>query len=108
MSGQDGSRPGGGGRERDWVEIVAALLLALAAAPPASGSRRPARPAWPRPRPRSTWRRSLQWVNADTTNDKALAGCYRRRFRPEFRPAFSLLFVGAVAWIVTFPVSVSI
>jgi hypothetical protein len=66
------------------VEIVATLLLGLAAA-----------------QTQVDVATFVQWVNADTTNDKALADFYRRRFQPEFRPAFS-------AWIVTFPVSVSI
>ncbi len=30
----------------------------------------------------------IQWVNAETAGNRKLAGFYRRRFRPEFRPAF--------------------
>jgi hypothetical protein len=38
----------------------------------------------------------IQWVNARQTGDTELATFYRRRFRPEFRPAFA-------AWIATRP-----
>jgi hypothetical protein len=38
----------------------------------------------------------IQWVNAQSAGNQKLAGFYRRRFRPEFRPAFD-------AWIATRP-----
>jgi hypothetical protein len=38
----------------------------------------------------------IQWVNAESAGNQKLAGFYRRRFRPEFRPAFD-------AWIATRP-----
>jgi hypothetical protein len=38
----------------------------------------------------------IQWVNATARGDEKLAAFYRRRFRPEFRPAFA-------AWLATRP-----
>ena len=38
----------------------------------------------------------IQWVDADVKNDEKLARFYRKRFRPEFPPAFA-------AWIATKP-----
>jgi hypothetical protein len=38
----------------------------------------------------------IQWVNARAAGDTELATFYRRRFRPEFRPAFA-------AWLATRP-----
>ena len=38
----------------------------------------------------------IQWVNARAAGDEELATFYRRRFRPEFRPAFA-------AWLATRP-----
>jgi hypothetical protein len=38
----------------------------------------------------------IQWVNAQTAGNRKLAAFYRRRFRPEFRPAFD-------AWLATRP-----
>jgi len=38
----------------------------------------------------------VQWVNAQVAGNRELAGFYRERFRPEFRPAFA-------AWIATRP-----
>ena len=40
----------------------------------------------------------VQWLNATQTGDKALAGFYVRRFRPEFLPAFR-------AWLATRPLT---
>ena len=38
----------------------------------------------------------IQWVNANVRGERKLAEFYRRRFRPEFRPAFA-------AWLATKP-----
>jgi hypothetical protein len=38
----------------------------------------------------------VQWINADVAGDHELARFYRRRFRPEFEPAFT-------AWLATSP-----
>jgi hypothetical protein len=38
----------------------------------------------------------IQWVNADVAGDQRLARFYRKRFRPEFKPAFA-------AWLATDP-----
>src|SRR3954453_2175486 len=38
----------------------------------------------------------VQWVNADVAGDQKLARFYRKRFRPEFKPAFA-------AWLATDP-----
>src|SRR4051794_27176252 len=38
----------------------------------------------------------MQWVNADVAGDEKLARFYRKRFRPEFKPAFA-------AWLATDP-----
>jgi len=40
----------------------------------------------------------IQWVNATAAGNRKLAAFYRRRFRPEFRPAFA-------AWLATRPLS---
>jgi hypothetical protein len=38
----------------------------------------------------------VQWIDADLTGNDELASFYRRRFRPEFQPAFD-------AWVATSP-----
>ena len=38
----------------------------------------------------------IQWVDANATGDRKLAAFYRKRFRPEFKPAFA-------AWLETNP-----
>jgi hypothetical protein len=38
----------------------------------------------------------IQWIDAHATRDTALEDFYRKRFRPEFKPAFN-------AWIATRP-----
>ena len=105
--------------ERDWVEIVATVLLVgrggghrveqLPGGPVErragqdgepgerdAASRRRARRAWPRPRPRSTWRRSSSgWTPARTTTSSC-KDFYEERFRDEFKPAFE-------AWLATDP-----
>jgi hypothetical protein len=103
---------------RDWVEIVATLLLALAAVATAWSSYQASR--WNGEQAKASGRTNgiriqaaraaglaeaqtqidvatfVQWVNAERSKDEALADFYRDRFRKEFRPAF-------VAWEATRP-----
>ena len=103
---------------RDWVEIVATLLLALAAVATAWSSYQASR--WNGEQAKAASRTNgiriqaaraaglaaaqtqvdvatfVQWVNADRSKDEALADFYRDRFRKEFRPAFA-------AWEATRP-----
>lgn len=105
--------------KRDWVEIVATLLLALAAVATAWSSYQASR--WNGEQAKASGRTNgiriqaaraaglaaaetqvdvatfVQWVNADRSKDEALADFYRDRFRKEFRPAFA-------AWEATRPV----
>jgi hypothetical protein len=107
-----------GAPKRDWVEIVATLLLALAAVATAWSSYQATR--WNGEQAKAAGRTNgiriqaaraaslaeaetqvdvatfVQWVNADTSKDTALADFYRNRFRREFRPAFA-------AWKATRP-----
>jgi hypothetical protein len=118
MSDQPGNGPASGAPQRDWAEIVATLLLALAAVATAWSSYQASR--WNGEQAKAAGRTTgiriqaaraaglaaaqtqvdvatfVQWVNADTSNDKALADFYRNRFRQEFRPAFT-------AWMATRP-----
>jgi hypothetical protein len=118
MSDQAGNGRASGAPKRDWVEIVATLLLALAAVATAWSSYQATR--WNGEQAKASGRTNgiriqaaraaglaeaqtqvdvatfVQWVNADTSNDKALADFYRNRFRQEFRPAFA-------AWKATRP-----
>jgi hypothetical protein len=104
---------------RDWVEIVATLLLALAAVATAWSSYQASR--WNGEQAKASSRTNgiriqaaraaglaagqtqvdvatfVQWVNAERGKDEALADFYRDRFRKEFRPAFA-------AWEATRPV----
>ena len=104
---------------RDWVEIVATLLLALAAVATAWSSYQASR--WNGEQAKASGRTNgiriqaaraaglaeaqtqidvatfVQWVNAERSKDEALADFYRDRFRKEFRPAFA-------AWEATRPV----
>ena len=103
---------------RDWVEIVATLLLALAAVATAWSSYQASR--WNGEQAKASGRTNgiriqaaraaglaeaqtqidvatfVQWVNAERSGDEALADFYRDRFRKEFRPAFA-------AWEATRP-----
>jgi hypothetical protein len=103
---------------RDWVEIVATVLLALAAVATAWSSYQANR--WNGEQTKSAGRVNavrieaaraqglaqgqtqvdvatfVQWVNATAGDDIELATFYRDRFRPEFRPAFD-------AWQATDP-----
>jgi len=105
---------------RDWVEIVATVLLAVAAVATAWSSYQANR--WNGETTKATGRvnalridaaRSqglaegqtqvdigmfFQWVNATATDDTELADFYSDRFRPEFRPAFD-------AWLATEPLT---
>ena len=104
---------------RDWVEIVATLLLALAAVATAWSSYQASR--WNGEQAKASGRTNgiriqaaraaglaqaqtqidvatfIQWVDAERGKDEALADFYRDRFRKEFRPAFA-------AWEATRPV----
>ena len=105
---------------RDWVEIVATVLLALAAVATAWSSYQANR--WNGETTKATSRVNalridaaraqglaegqtqvdiatfIQWVNATATDDQDLADFYNQRFRPEFRPAFD-------AWLATDPLT---
>ena len=105
--------------KRDWVEIVATLLLALAAVATAWSSYQASR--WNGEQAKASSRTNgiriqaaraaslaeaqtqidvatfIQWVDAERSKDEALADFYRDRFRKEFRPAFA-------AWEATRPV----
>jgi hypothetical protein len=105
---------------RDWVEIVATLLLALAAVATAWSSYQAAR--WNGEQAKATSRVNkarieaarasglanaqtevdvatfTQWVDARARKETELAEFYLRRFRAEFQPAFN-------AWIRTRPFS---
>ena len=105
---------------RDWVEIVATVLLAFSAVATAWCSYQANR--WNGENIRATSRVNalridaaraqglaegqtqvdiavfIQWVNADASDDQELADFYAARFRPEFRPAFD-------AWLATDPLT---
>ena len=107
----------GGGR-RDWVEIGATVLLALAAVATAWSSYQATR--WNGEQAKTSGRVNkarieaarasglanaqqqvdiatfMQWVDSYARGDAKLVDFYRTRFRPEFRPAFD-------AWIATKP-----
>ena len=104
----------------DWVEIVATVLLALAAVATAWSSYQANR--WNGENIKTTSRVNalridaaraqglaegqtqvdiatfIQWVNANASDDRELADFYVERFRPEFRPAFD-------AWLATDPLT---
>ena len=107
-------------QRRDWVEIVATVLLAFSAVATAWCSYQANR--WNGENIRATSRVNalridaaraqglaegqtqidiavfIQWVNADASDDRELADFYVARFRPEFRPAFD-------AWLATDPLT---
>jgi hypothetical protein len=104
--------------KRDWVEILATLLLALAAVATAWSSYQANR--WNGEQAKASGRTNgiriqathaaslaeaqtqvdvatfIQWADADIENDKVRADFDRDRFRKEFRPAFT-------AWMATRP-----
>ena len=105
---------------RDWVEVVATVLLAFAAVATAWSSYQATR--WNGENTKATGRVNalridaaraqglaegqtqvdiatfIQWVNATANDDQELADFYTERFRPEFRPAFD-------AWLATDPLT---
>jgi type II secretory pathway pseudopilin PulG len=113
-------RPGVAAPQRDWIEIAAAVLLALAAVATAWSSYQATR--WNGEQSKAASRANalraeatqaatradsqteidvatfIQWVDARAKGDQELASFYVERFRPEFRPAFD-------AWLATDPLS---
>jgi TRAP-type C4-dicarboxylate transport system permease small subunit len=105
-------------RGRDWVELVATVLLALAAVATAWSSYQATR--WNGEQAKTSSRVNktrfeaarasdlangqtqvdiatfIQWVDAYARDEAALARFYRERFREEFKPAFD-------AWLATKP-----
>jgi hypothetical protein len=118
VSDQPSSGRASGAPQRDWVEIGATLLLALAAVATAWSSYQASR--WNGEQALAAGRTNAiriqaaraaslaeaetqvdvatftQWVNAEASENTALADFYRNRFRQEFRPAFR-------AWMATGP-----
>ncbi len=111
---------GGTPPRRDYVEIVATVLLAFAAVATAWSSYQANR--WNGEQTKASGRVNalrieaaraqglaeaqtevdiamfFQWVNATETDEGALADFYEARFRPDFRPAFD-------AWLATDPLT---
>ena len=109
---------GGGGRRGTWVEVAAAVLLSMAALAIAwsgyqasrwTGEQAKAFSRANAARVESTRWSNLansqteidvatftQWVDAYARNETTLADFYRKRFRPEFKPAVE-------AWIASRP-----
>ncbi len=109
-----------GPAQRDWVEIVATVLLAFAAVATAWSSYQATR--WNGENTKASSRVNalridaaraqglaegqtqvdiatfIQWVNASANDDDELADFYTERLRPEFRPAFD-------AWLATDPLT---
>ena len=105
-------------RDRDWVELAATLLLALAAVATAWSSYQATR--WNGEQAKTTSRVNktrfeasraatladaqtqvdvatfIQWVDAYANREPELTSFYRARFRKEFKPAFA-------AWVATRP-----
>ena len=105
-------------RRRDWVEIGATVLLAVAAVATAWSSYEATR--WNGEQAKTTGKVNktrieaaraaglanaqqqvdvatfMQWVDSYARGDAKLVSFYQERFRPEFRPAFN-------AWIATKP-----
>jgi hypothetical protein len=106
------------GRKRDWVEVGATILLALAAVATAWSSYQATR--WNGEQAKTSGRVNktrieaarasdlanaqqqvdvatfMQWVDSYARDDAELVNFYRQRFREEFKPAFE-------AWIATKP-----
>jgi hypothetical protein len=105
-------------RGRDWVEVAATVVLALAAVATAWSSYQATR--WNGEQAKTSSRVNktrieaarasdlaasqtqvdvatfIQWVDATANDETRLAEFYRDRFRPEFKPAFD-------AWLATNP-----
>jgi hypothetical protein len=104
--------------KRDWVEVAATVLLALAAVATAWSSYQATRWNGEQAKASSSVNKArieaarasdlanaqkqvdvatfMQWVDAYASGDTQLVSFYRERFREEFRPAFE-------AWIATRP-----
>ena len=118
---RDGGEPSAGEpRQKDWVEIAATVLLAVAAVATAWSSYQANR--WNGETTKATGRVNalrieaaraqglaeaqtevdiamfFQWANAEATDEADLADFYIARFRPDFRPAFD-------AWLDTDPLT---
>jgi hypothetical protein len=113
-----GAIPTAGAPQRDWIEIIATVLLAFAAVATAWSSYQATR--WNGEQAKAASRSNalrayatqaatradsltevdvatfIQWIDANATGDDELASFYLDRFRPEFRSAFD-------AWIATDP-----
>jgi hypothetical protein len=120
MTDQATNEPVSQATKRDWVEIVATVLLALAAVATAWSSYQSTR--WNGEQTKASSRTNairieatraaslaeaeteidvatfIQWIDARAHRDSALVAFYRRRFRTEFKPAFA-------AWTATRPFS---
>ena len=107
-------------KDRDWVEIVATVLLSVAAVATAWSSYQAAR--WNGEQAKTASRNNgvrveaaraqglaeaqtevdvatfIQWVDATVHDDTDLADFYEERFRDEFKPAFE-------AWVATDPLT---
>lgn len=105
-------------RGRDWVEVVATVLLAVAAVATAWSSYQATRWNGEQARTSGTVNKTrieaarasdlanaqqqvdvatfMQWVDSYARDDTQLVNFYRERFREEFRPAFE-------AWVATKP-----
>jgi len=118
MTDQATNEPVSQAPKRDWVEIIATVVLALAAVATAWSSYQATR--WNGEQTKASSRTNairieatraaslaeaeteidvatfIQWVDAHGSKDTALEDFYRKRFRPEFKPAFN-------AWIATRP-----
>jgi hypothetical protein len=118
-AGETSAGPGEPAR-RDWVEIVATVLLALAAVATAWSSYQANR--WNGEQTKASSRTNalrieaaraqgqaqgqtqvdiatfIQWVDAHAAGNTELEAFYTKRFRPEFRPAFD-------AWLATDPLT---
>jgi hypothetical protein len=114
-SGPSAAAPG-----RDWLEVVATVLLSLAAVATAWSSYQATR--WNGEQAKAASRANavrfeatqtasladsqtevdvatfIQWIDANATGDDDLASFYADRFRAEFKPAFE-------AWVATDPFS---
>jgi len=118
MTDQATNEPVSQAPKRDWVEIIATVVLALAAVATAWSSYQATR--WNGEQTKASSRTNairieatraaslaeaeteidvatfIQWVDAHGSKDTALEDFYRKRFRPEFKPAFN-------AWTATRP-----
>jgi len=118
MTDPAASEPVNTAPKRDWVEIIATVLLAMAAVATAWSSYQSTR--WNGEQTKASSRTNairieatraaslaeaetevdvatfIQWIDAHASKNTALADFYRKRFRTEFKPAFN-------AWTATGP-----